>query len=255
MQVYLAVTPDQAREASSYNRTPAHVAYRIGPGSTLLRQNLLLQTKGGLLSVSDREAPFIEDPEALCAAVLRECGRRNYAGAVLDFEEPPRRDRLAFAERLGQVLSSGRRTLYLPERYAAATQHAVVLVCTAVSGGNFTEYLQETARKYGGANRLALDVQRLRMDFRLPARTGEGDPLSAEAFGRLLERKAPSIFFSQDLCARYFTYMSNGEAHFVLFDDADTLNQKLKVGAGLGFSAAFFMWPEVQDIAPALFQR
>lgn len=93
------------------------------------------------------------------------------------------------------------------------------------------------------------------MDFRLPARTGEGDPLSAEAFGRLLERKAPSIFFSQDLCARYFTYMSNGEAHFVLFDDADTLNQKLKVGAGLGFSAAFFMWPEVRDIAPALFQR
>lgn len=255
MQVYLAVTPDQAREASPYSRTPAHVAYRIGPGSTLLRQNLLLQTKGGLLSVSDREAPFIEEPEALCAAVLRECGRRNYTGAVLDFEEPPRRDRLAFAERLGQVLSSGRRTLYLPERYAAAAQHAVVLICTAVSGGNFTEYLQETARKYGGANRLALDVQRLRMDFRLPARTGEGDPLSAEAFGRLLERKAPSIFFSQDLCARYFTYMSNGEAHFVLFDDADTLNQKLKVGAGLGFSAAFFMWPEVRDIAPALFQR
>lgn len=255
MQVYLAVTPDLAQEASSYSRTLAHVAYRVGPGSTLLRQNLLLQTRGGLLSVSDREAPLIEDPEALCAAVLRECGRRSYTGAVLDFEEPPRRDRLAFAERLGQALSASRRTLYLPESYAAAARQAVVLVCTAVSGGNFTEYLRETARKYGGAGRLALDVQRLRMDFRLPAPSGEGDPLSAEAFGRLVEQKAPAVFFSQDLCARYFTYTGSGETHFVLFDDADTLNQKLKLGAGMGFSAAFFMWPEVRDVAPSLFRR
>ena len=91
------------------------------------------------------------------------------------------------------------------------------------------------------------------MDFRLPARSGEGDPLSEEALSRLMEREAPAVFFSQDLCARYFTYSQDGEAHFVLFDDADTLNQKLRLGAGLGFSAAFFMWPEIRDVAPRLF--
>ena len=89
MQVYLAVVPGEQQEASKYGRSFAHVAYRIGPGSTLLRQNLLLQTRGGLLSISDREAPLIEEPDALCAAVLRECGRRGYSGAVLDFEESP----------------------------------------------------------------------------------------------------------------------------------------------------------------------
>ena len=136
MQLYLAITPGEAREAAQYGRTLAHVAYRIGPGSTLLRQNLNLQTQGGLLSVSDREAPPIGDPDALCAAVLRECGRRSYTGALLDFEEPPRQDRLEFARRLGQTLAAGRRTLYLPERYAqAAGNSAVVLVCTAISGG------------------------------------------------------------------------------------------------------------------------
>lgn len=255
MQSFVAVTPEQAREAASYNRGLAHVAYRIGPGSTLLRQSMLLDTRGGLLSISDRDAPFIEEPVALCAAVLRECGRRNYSGVLLDFEESPRRDRLAFAERLSQALSPSRRTLYLPENYAGAAQNAVVLICTALSGGNFRERLQEAAGTYGGAGRLALDMQRLRMDFRLPARSGEGNPLSSEAFGRLMERKSPSIFFSQDLCARYFTYTVDSEAHFVLFDDADTLHQKLKIGAAMGFSAAFFMWPEVQDIAPALFRR
>lgn len=253
MQIYLAVTPEASQEAQSHCRNLAHVAYRIGPGSALLRRGLLLQTKGGLLSVSDREAPFIDSPEDLRDAVLRECGRRGYAGALLDFEEAPRRDRAAFAAALAPALSASRRTLYLPESYADAAPGAVALLCTAISGGSFSQYLQDAVSRAGGAGRLALDVQRLRMDFRLPARSGEGRPLTGEELSRIMEREAPSVFFSQDLCARYFTYTREGEAHFVLFDDADTLNQKLRLGAGMGFSAAFFMWPEVQDLAPRLF--
>lgn len=253
MQIYLAAAPEAAQEAMGHCRNLAHVAYRIGPGSVLLRQSLLLQTKGGLLSVSDHEAPFIDSPESLRDAVLRECGRRNYSGVLLDFEEAPRRDRTAFAAALAPALAASRRTLYLPERYAGAAPSAVVLLCTAVSGGSFSQYLQEAAAQAGGAGQLALDVQRLRMDFRLPARSGEGEPLTGEALARLMERESPAVFFSQDLCARYFTYSREGEAHFVLFDDADTLNQKLRLGSGMGFSAAFFMWPEVQDIAARLF--
>lgn len=253
MQIYLSVTPEAAREAAGFCRTLAHVAYRVGPGSTLLRGGLLLETRGGLLSVSDREAPFIDDPEALAAAALRECGRRNYGGVLLDFEEAPRRDRQAFAERLAPALAASRRTLYVPERYAVSG--AVTLICTAVSGGNFIQRLEEAAARAGGAGHLALDVQRLCMDFRLPAPSGEGNPLDAEAFRRLMEREEPAVFFSQDLCARYFTYTRQGEAHFVLFDDADTLRQKLRQGAAMGFSAAFFMWPEIQDLAPRLFGR
>ena len=249
MQLYLAVTPRDAREATQYGRTLAHVAYRIGPGSTLLRQNSNFQTRGGLLSVSDREAPPIGDPDALCAAVLRECGRQGYSGTLLDFEEAPRRDRLEFARRLGPALAAGRRTLYLPERYAQAAENGtVLLICTAISGGNLGQRLQEAADAHGGAPRLALDVQRLRMDFRLPARSGEGEPLDEERLRRLMERESPSVFFSQELCARYFTYSQNGEAHFVLFDDADTISQKLRTGAEMGFAAAFLMWPEVKDI-------
>ena len=115
--------------------------------------------------------------------------------------------------------------------------------------------MRQAVAQAGGAGRLALDVQRLRMDFRLPARSGEGEPLTGEALAALMERENPAVFFSQDLCARYFTYAQDGDAHFVLFDDADTLRQKLRIGAAMGFSAAFFMWPEVQDIAPQLFSK
>ena len=250
MQIYLAVTPAEAQEAARFRCSLAHVAYCIGPDSSLLRQNLLLQTRGGLLSVTDRDAPFIASPEQLTAAALRECGRRGYGGVLLDFEQPPAPDRLAFARTLAKRLAP--RPLYVPESYDSVPG-AVSLVCTALSGGNFVQYLQETAAARGGAGALALDVQRLRMDFPLPARSGEGRPLSEPEFQALMDRESPAVFFSQDLCARYFTYTRDAETHFVLFDDADTLQQKLRSGSAMGFSAAFLMYPEVWDLLPRLF--
>ncbi|SFQ06222.1 hypothetical protein SAMN05216343_12230 [Oscillibacter sp. PC13] len=255
MQLYLAVMPAQLQDASRYCRNFAHVAYRIGSESTLLRQSLLLQTHGGLLSVSDGEMPPVLDSEKLCAAVLRECNRRGYSGVLLDFEAPPTRDRSVFVERLEAALSASKRSLYIPESYGRAASGAVPLICTAISGGNFMQRLQEAAAARGGAGRLALDVQRLRMDFLLPARTGEGRPLTEAEFYQLMEREQPSVFFSQDLCARYFTYTRENQTHFVLFDDAETLLQKLRTGSGMGFSAAFLMYPEVKDILPKLFAK
>ena len=250
MQIYLAVTPGEYQSAAKYSRLFAHVAYRIGPESQLLRQSLLLQTRGGLLSLSDRDAPPISAPEALCTGILRECARRSYTGVLLDFEARPSADRKVFAAMLAQNLRQTRRALYVPE--SCAVPGAVPLICTALSGGSFPQRLQEAARQFGGAEHLGLDVQRLRMDFTLPAKSGEGRPLSAEEFRSLVEKESPAVFFSQELCARYFTYMQDQETHFVLFDDESTIRQKLKTGEAMGFSAAFFMWPEIRDIAPKL---
>ena len=250
MQIYLAVTPGEYQSAAKYSRLFAHVAYRIGPESQLLRQSLLLQTRGGLLALGDRDAPPISAPEALCAGILRECARRSYTGVLLDFEARPAADRKVFAAMLAQQLRKTRRTLYVPE--SCAVSGAVPLICTALSGGSFPQRLQEAARQFGGAEHLGLDVQRLRMDFTLPAKSGEGRPLSAEEFRALVEKESPAVFFSQELCARYFTYMQDQETHFVLFDDESTLRQKLKTGEAMGFSTAFFMWPEIRDIAPKL---
>ena len=250
MQIYLAVTPGEYQSAAKYSRLFAHVAYRIGPESQLLRQSLLLQTRGGLLALGDRDAPPISAPEALCAGILREFARRSYTGVLLDFEARPTDDRKVFAGMLAQHLRKTRRSLYVPE--SCAVPGAVPLICTALSGGSFPQRLQEAARQFGGAELLGLDVQRLRMDFTLPAKSGEGRPLSEEEFRSLVEKESPAVFFSQELCARYFTYMQGQETHFVLFDDESTLRQKLKTGEAMGFSAAFFMWPEIRDIAPKL---
>lgn len=254
MQVYLAITPAQFQEASRFTRSFAHVAYRIGPESTLLRQSLLVQTRGGLLSLSDRDAPVVEEPEKLAAAALRECGRRNYGGVVLDLEGKPRGDLLLLAGVLDKSLSKNRLTLYVPEAYASAAPTALALVCTALSGGNLTQRLRD-AVSARGAGRLALDLERLAMDFPLPCPSGEGRPMRREELAELMGRESPAVFFSPDLCARYFTYSRGGETHFVLFDDGDTLLQKLRIGGSMGAVAAFFQYPEVSDLLGKLFRK
>ena len=250
MQLYYAVTAADFVEAVGQGRRFVHVAYRVGGQSELLRQAPPLQTHGDFMSVSDRDAGIVERPEALCGAVARECARRGYRGVVLDFEAEPRDDLRAFAALLETRLRESRRALYVPGTYADAAPDAVELVCTAVSGGNFQEYLSEILRRRGGGKRVALDVQRLRMDFKLPAPTGEGVPMEADAFEELRAGKA--VYFSPDLCARYFTCTRNGQAHFVLFDDADTIKHKLRIGAAYGIETAFLQWPEVRDIADSL---
>ena len=83
---------------------------------------------------------------------------------------------------------------------------------------------------------------------------GEGRPLPVGELDSLMEREQPSVFYSSDLCAKYFTYTREGESHFVLFDDAATLRRKLQAGQSLGIETAFLMYPEAEDLLPALFQ-
>ncbi|MBE6995574.1 MAG: hypothetical protein E7429_02415 [Ruminococcaceae bacterium] len=255
MQTYLIAALGELPFARQHCPSLACAAYHIGAGSSLLRQNALLTVPpGGVLCVSDQNAPFIDDPDTLCAAAVRECSRRAYDGVLLNFTQPPTQDRLTFAARLARILRSEQRRLYLPESYGVSIPDAAILLDTALSGGSLTEHLQEAAARWG-THRLALDVSRVRMQFPLPCPSGVGTSLSEEVFQALMAQEAPAVFFSPELCARYFTYVSSGATRFVLFDDADTLKEKLRLGQQFGISAAFFRWAEIADLADALFPQ
>lgn len=254
MQVYLAATPDKLREAFSFTDRLAHVAYRVGSDGRLARQNLLARTQGGLMVLGDQGCGPIRDVQALCRDVWRECGNRSFGGVAADFELEPSPDRTAFLEALGRILARNGRQLFVPERYGAQVPQASVLICTALSGGTLRQRLEAAAEAFG-RKRLALDLQRLRMAFPLPCPAGEGEPLEAEELEALMGEKAPSVFYSADLCARYFTCTQGGESRFILFDDADTLRRKIQTGRDMGIQTGFLMYPEVSDLLPALFGK
>lgn len=254
MQIYLAVAPAQLREALTYTGQVAHVAYRVGPEGRLTRQNLLARTQGGLMALGDQDCGVIGDVQALCRDVWRECANRNFGGVLADFELPPSSGRAAFLEALSRVLSRNGKQLFVPEPYGHKVPQAQVLICTAISGGSLRQRLEEAMRAFG-QRRVALDLQRLRMSFPLPCPSGEGDCLSGEALEALLSQNRPSLFYSGDLCAKYFTSNTRGESRFVLFDDADTLRRKIQLGRDLGLSAGFLMFPETADLLPALYGK
>ena len=69
-----------------------------------------------------------------------------------------------------------------------------------------------------------------------------------------MDRLEPSVFFSPQLCARYFTYMSRDTgAHFVLFDDGETLKKKQELALSLGIQRFFWVYPEVEELCDELF--
>lgn len=251
MQLYLAVTPDKLREAGRYTDRLAHVAYRIGQDGRLVRRDLLARTRGGLMVLGDRDCGHVRDPAALCRDVWRECGNRGYGGVLADFEQPETPDRAAFLTALSRVLARNGKWLFVPENYGPQITQASVLICTALSGGNLRQRLEESIRRFG-RGRVALDLQRLRMSFPLPCPSGEGEPLSGQELTALLEKKQQSVFYSSDLCAKYFTDTDSSGSRFVLFDDADTLRRKLHLGQELGIAATFLMYPEVEDLLPEL---
>ena len=68
----------------------------------------------------------------------------------------------------------------------------------------------------------------------------------------LREKHPSSVYFSRELMAKYFTYSAGSGTHFVLFDDAETLRQKVRLAQGLGIQTAFLMFPEISDLLPEL---
>ncbi|MBE6989271.1 MAG: hypothetical protein E7426_00805 [Ruminococcaceae bacterium] len=252
MQLYLAASPDRLAEARRYAVGTAHAAYRIGEASHLTALPLPTRLQGGLMLLSDREAPPVQEPEVLCRDILQTCRDRRYGGVVLDFEAPPVADRTRLVRQLDDLLPRRQLQLFVPERWAACTRQAAVVVCTALSGGSLRLRLQEVVDRFA-PRCVVLDCQRLAMDFLLPTPNGEGAPLTMQELRRLQQGR--SIYFSEDLCARYFTCSAGRHTRFVLFDDADTLRRKLQLAEELGISAAFFMLPEIEDLLDALFPR
>lgn len=225
---------------------PVRAAYRVGERLLSAVENTSL--RGGVMLIGDsRECGA---PDVLSRDILRECLRRDYDGVVLDWH-PNGTDRGTLTALMGQLCDQYDRRLFVPERYAAYAPHAAVLLNTAVSGGTLKNCLNNGVQRFG-AERLALDLERLRMDFLLPLTAGIRRSLTMPELRKLCEGR--SIYFSEELCARYFTYRAGNDNHYVLFDDAQTLRKKAALAENMGIREGFFALPEIADIAGALLE-
>ncbi|MFQ7451811.1 MAG: hypothetical protein ACLRNQ_10575 [Flavonifractor plautii] len=177
---------------------------------------------------------------------------RGYDGILCDFEGHPLQVLAQAVRTLGELTKKRGWPLYVTEAYAPFSDSAIALIPSALSGGS----LQQTPSGGGGALRRGPGGPGGGAGgggLLSPSPTGQGMPLTREELRQRLEERAPSVFFSSELCAHYFTYMSrqNG-AHFVLFDDAGSIRKKLQVARNLGISSAVLAYPQVDDLLPEL---
>ena len=248
----LTAPPDQARAAMALGLPVAHMAYRVGGGPHLFRANMPVSVRGGLMVMDDRGFDGRGESTPFCHEVMRECSARGFDGAICDFEGRPLQLLGKIVGELGALMHKRGWPLYVTEPYGQFSDTATVLISSALSGGSLTQRREEAVSRFG-AGRVALAVERVAEDFFLPSPTGQGTPLTREELKQRVDDRAPTVFFSNELCAHYFTYMSkqNG-AHFILFDDAGSIRKKLHIARSLGVADAVLAYPQVDDLLPEL---
>lgn len=253
METILLTPPEQREEAARFGLPLGHMAFQLGADGRLHQSGLSAEVRGGLLLTGAAEAPTGNaDFRPAVQDILATCRNRSFHGVILDLEQPPSPFLAGVIRGVEEGLSRQGKALYLPEVYANFSRTARLYLSSALSGGSLEKRLAQAAERYG-AGRLTLCLERVRADFFLPAPKGIGKPLSREALETLMERLEPSVFFSKDLCAHYFTYVSRSTgAHFVLFDDGESLRKKMEAAEKAGISRCFLLYPETAEFLPAL---
>ncbi len=254
---YVLLTPTEAlSRASGFGLPLAHMCYCLGKGTHLYRKPSPYIPRGGLMLIG--EDGFAEgegDGGMFCREVLRECQGRGFSGVILDLESSPTKGLARILSLLNDQLPRRGLSFYVPEAYVEYASKAKLMLSSAISGGSLEHRLNSSIARYG-RERLALCVERSCEDFQLPAPKGAGEALSWEQLQQLRQSLEPCVFFSQELCTHYFTYMNRaGLAHFVLFDDAQSVRNKLHLAQDLGIRDYFFYFPEVEGILPQLFPK
>ena len=249
--VFLVVSPSDGTGAARLGVPTVRLQYRIGSGGVLQRAQIRFDGKGGWLGICD--APGLEDvqPEKLARDVQAECVRRGCGGAVLDLR--PTGTGEGKLEALCAALHRLRVPCCVPESAARLAPEGKVLCSAAVSGGSFSELLDDLCGRFGG-ERVCLDLVRMCSDFSMPSASPDGEPLTQRELDDLRRTYRTEGFFSPELCAKYFTYRrDNGGAHFVLFDDGDTVLRKLSAAREKGIFAVFLLYSEWQEEAKEIF--
>lgn len=249
--IYCVVSPEHLAGIQGLPVLTALNAYQVGPGPRLSRSCGPTPVGGGLLVLSLAEGGESGPWEPLARQCLLECRSRGASGVLLDWD---RFSRAAFqlARGLGRQLERSGLGLIVPEAYAGATAEAGVLISTALSGGSLELRLKEALERHG-RERVVLALERIGDDFTLPAPAGRGRPLSGQELSALRSRR-PCVYWSQDLCARYFTYQGRDGVHFVLFDDESSMKAKLELARRLGIPRCCAAWEEISPWAGALFR-
>lgn len=234
-------------EAAKHGLPLLQLCLGIGHGGAITRLSLPAKLEDCYLGVSD--LGLAGEIPAFCAeALLHEARQHRMRGLFADIEQnsPAARTLLGVLDQLAHAAGL---PLFVPLVQADCVEHALLVAETAISGGSLDDYFESLQDQYPG--RIAATIRPVSTDFALPAQNSEGSPLSEDERHAVQRTCGAQSFFSRELCAKYFTYMDTAQTgHFVLYDDASTIEAKLSRMQAHGVSHIFALYPDVAALLP-----
>ena len=243
IDIFLSTPAETAISAAQSCYQLSIMAYRIGRGFHLYR-TALPPVNPQIMDIDCAGFTGYGPHELLTAEIIGECIHCGYTGINLGLSSKPTQPIVNFCLYLSKACQGHGITLYLPESFSSVCQDAMIIIPGQNIRGTYSQYLGSMCSRYG-AQRLALELERIYMDFSLPSRSGVGSVLSERRFQEIY---TGSSFYSDALLANYTSYISGGNAHIVLWNDGKSLSQKLSQAVSAGIGHAFLYYPHVSDI-------
>lgn len=199
------------------------------------------KTRGNLMGIDTVSGSARGDVAYFCQQVKQQVALFEFGGICCLFEGQGHGAYVEVLEDLRTYCKKNALEFMVTEGYGQVG--GKVLLSTAISGGTLAERFQWAVAQYG-AERVVMDIQCMREDFLLPSPKGTGVHLSPRELADLSQRAR--VFYSSELCARYFTYENGSHSlHFVLFDEEGTVREKLRLGKLWHLAGAFVRYHEV----------
>lgn len=233
------------KRAIQHNIKLLQLCIGVGKNMTLKRLYIPAKTKNDILGISDMGITN-GNINACADAIIYEVVNNKFSGIFADFERDDKAV-LSLASKLDELCKKYNIDFFVPVQCSCAVIHACIVVQSALSGGILEEYINKICEDY--PNRTAVSIRPVSTDFTLPAQKSEGNPISKSQRQLLIQKYSSGVFFSRELCAKYFTYMDELErGHFVLFDDESTIFAKLERLNALNIKNIFAVYPDIYPI-------
>ncbi len=246
MKIFLSSPPEDALKAAEHGLVSI-MAYRMGAGFHLYR-TAIPKGEFELMDVDCGNFTGYGPHEILATELLGECRKRGYKGIVLGLPAKPTPPLLSFVSLFSQRAEKLAVSLYVPVAYAASSGYAKLLVNHRPHNGGFKLYIGKFCSRFG-ENRIALELERIYLDYTLPSKSGLGARISEKRFTEIYGRG--NRFISQDLRCNYISSLRENRAHLVTWDDGNSIAQKLKDAESMGINTVFLYYPHVRDIVRA----
>ena len=249
IKIIVASPPEYTSVAARPGCAVAHMSYRIGRGFRLYRSQRAGNAKDGLMVLDVGGWTGGGPLMSLVDDVMRECFQRDFVGIVINIGTYTKPE--SVLSNLSKALASASRdrglSYFVPEFLSDSGENAIVRVSASISGGTLTRHISDAVKKYG-TDRIAVEVDRVCMDFALPSPLGIGQDLSVDELRSLMNSRNPVSFFSPELMTNYFTYRNDGVNRIVLYDNGESLRRKITAAENAGVNHAFLFYPRIIDV-------